>query len=195
MATKKVHALAKSTEFEPQAGSLRWTAICEDYIAQNLARQKGQPAYNLKRLAEAHGVSYHYLRQIAATQKWNDLLKARIEERRAKAVEQIQGVALYDEIEIRTRQASYARLASSISFKKLNGLSDDDIKKISIRDAIELMRIGMSEERAALGIKDGSEPLPPTEGRTLSDEQVFSVARRVIEMRRDGDGSFSEDRE
>lgn len=190
---KKVLALQNSTEFEPQAGSLRWEAIKEDYISQNLVRQKGQPAYDLRKLAEAHKVSYHYLRQIAGKQKWNQQLKDRIEERKRKAVEAIQGVALYDEIEIRTRQASYARLASSLAYRKLQSIKDADVKKMSVKDAIELMKLGLAEERVALGLKDGSEPPPPADQRLLSDAQVFAVARRVIELKRGSDGSYSAD--
>jgi hypothetical protein len=190
---KKVYALANSTEFEPQAGSLRWDAIREDYISQNLVRQKGQPAYTFRKLADAHKVSYNYLRQIAATQKWNDALKDRIEERKRQAVERIQGVALFDEIEIRTRQASYARLASSLAFKKLQSIKEKDVSKLSVKDAIELMKLGLSEERIALGIKDGSEPPPAADQRLLSDAQVFAVARRVIELKRGDDGSYGTD--
>ena len=187
---KKVHALAKSPEFQPQAGSLRWEAIKEDYIAQNLTRAKGQPAFNLRKLAEAHGVSYHYVRQIAATQKWNKQLKERIEQRKQEAVANITGVALFDEIEIRTRQATYARLASSLAYQKLSEMTKEDIKKLSVRDAIELLRIGLTEERVALGIKDTGAPPPATEERQLSDQQVFAVARRVIELKRGQDGSY-----
>ena len=194
MGKKKVHALAKSTEFQPQAGSLRWEAIKEDYIAQNLTRAKGQPAFNLRKLAEAHNVSYHYVRQIAATQKWNKQLKERIEQRKQEAVASITGVALFDEIEIRTRQATYARLASSLAHQKLSGMTVEDIKKMSVRDAIELLRIGLTEERVALGIKDiGGTPPPPEAERQLSDQQVFAVARRVIELKRGQDGSYGAD--
>jgi hypothetical protein len=195
MVKKKVRALQKSTEFEPQAGSVRWDVIREDYIAQNLVRAKGQPPYNLKALSAAHGISYHYIRQIAGTQKWNKLLKERVEERNRQAVEQITGVALFDEIEIRTRQATYARLASSIAHAKLNGLDQNDIKKLSVRDAIELLRIGLAEERTALGLDKGGTPPAQPEDRSLSDQQVFAVARRVIEMRRGDDGSFSPETE
>lgn len=193
MGKGKIKALQNSTEFQPQAGSLRWEGIKEDYISQNLVRQKGQPAFNFKDAAAAHKVSYHYLRQIAATQKWNQQLKERIEERKRTAIANIQNVSLYDEIEIRTRHASYARLASSLAYQKLNGLKKADIGKMSIKDAIELLKIGLSEERVALGIRDGSEPPPPAEQRTLSDTQVFAVARRVIELKRGDDGSYSPD--
>jgi len=184
---------APPAEFEPQANSLRWDAIREDYIAQNMARQKGQPAFTYKDTAAAHDVSYPYLRQIAAKQNWNRMLKQRVSERAKEVAERIQGVALFDEIEIRTRHATYARLASSLAHARLSGMKRDDIAKMSVKDAIELLRIGLTEERTSLGIKDGSQPPPQAEQRTLSDSQVFAVARRVIELKRGSDGSYGAD--
>jgi len=189
----KVKALANSTEFEPQASSLRWAAIREDYIAQNMRREKGQPAYRLPQLAAAHKVNYHYLRQICGTQKWNAELKRRVEERTRAATETLKGVSLFNELEIRTRQATYARLASSLAHKKLLSIKDDDVKKLTIKDAIELLKIGLGEERQALGIGDTVRVPQTTEERVLSDSQLFAVARRVIELRQHDDGVYSTD--
>lgn len=174
---------------------VQWTLLREDWLAQNLRRKKGDPPYNYKQLAAAHDVSYLRVRQVAAQQNWQGLLKERQRELEEQAQEHLKGVALFDEIEIRTRQATYARLASSLAEKKLRSLDEKRIAKMSIKDAIELMKLGLTEERQALGI--GDTVRIPTGGsehaKVLSDQQVFAVARRVMELRRHEDGSYGPD--
>ena len=193
--TKETSEAPQSTSVVAIKGQKRWDLMCEDFIAQNLRLTKDDPPYTLKDCAAAWGVSYPLLRQKAATQKWNIQLKERLERLRLEAQEKIQNIALFDEIEIRTRQATYARHASLIAYQKLKGLDEKAIAKMSIKDAVELLKIGLSEERQALGIGDTLR-VPPAPGQgdkpVLNERQVFAVARRVLEMRKLDDGSYAE---
>ena len=197
MAKKDASKLVADKPLASAHGS-KWALIREDYLAQNLRRAKEDPSYTLKQCAEAHGVSYQYIRKVASDQGWADMLRERADELRREALARMQGVALFDELEIRTRQATYARLASSLAYRKLQSLGEADVKALSIKEAIELMRIGLTEERQALGIGDVVRvPDGPRddESRVLSDTQVFAVARRVLELRRNDDGSYGTDPE
>lgn len=194
MAAKAEHPQA--TSVVTIKGQKRWDLIGEDFIAQNLSRAKDDPPYTLKDCANAWGISYTLIRQMSSKHKWAVKLKERIETLRLATQERLQDVALFDELEIRTRQATYARMASSLAYKKLAGLDDKAIAKMSIKDAVELLKLGLGEERQALGIGESMRLSNPNgNGQpALSDGQVFAVARRVLEMRRTSDGTYVEQR-
>lgn len=171
----------------------RWELIKEDWIAQNLRLMPGEPAYTLKQLAAAWGIAYVVIRQMSSKHKWGPQLKERLAKLQEETHARLHEVALFDEIEIRTRQATYARLASSIAFQKLQTLDEKAIKNMSVKDAVELLKIGLGEERQALGIGDVvATPKSPEDRAVLSEKQVFAVARRVLEMRKQADGSYAQ---
>jgi hypothetical protein len=175
--------------------SAQWEAVCEDYIAQNLVRGPGKP-YSLADCAKAHGLNYDWVRQVAARDKWKRKLKARVEEVKQKAVEQITEAAVFDEREVRVRQATVAKLASSLAYKRLAALTEKEIKELSISECIALIKVGLVEERQALGLGDvyTANTNNGQSGDQMSDAQVFAVARRVIQMKQNS-GVYSADEE
>lgn len=186
---------ATSTEvgLTKAANKVKFAIAKEDFIAQNLARQPGEPPYTLRQIAEVYNISYNYLRIIAAKEKWSTELEARLEDKKRQAGERIQRQAVLDEIEIRTRQATYARFASELAIRRLKLLDGKDIKQLSVRNAIELLKVGLAEERNVVMV---GEPIqPPLEGDAgpgLTDDQVFAVAARIIETHQNPSGVYEE---
>lgn len=163
------------------SNKIKWAALRDDYIAQNLSRREDDPPYTLKRHAEIHDLNYTYLRARAGRERWSTLLKEELDKKRSEVMERIGESAIINEIEIRTRHCTYARKASSLAYERLNSMTAKDISKLSIRDAVDLLKLGLDEEKKALGLEDGaSTGTKEGTSRVLTDAQVFAVARQVI---------------
>lgn len=172
----------------------------EEYINRNLMRRPGEPVYTLRDLALDYGWSAEYVKQLSASGNWRDELVSREEKIREESKKRMNEIFIFDELEIRTRQISAARVASDIALRKLKSLIPEDGSppKISTKDAIALLKLGLEEERAAAMLDEGglgelANPRNSASGAALSDEQIFRVARAIIDTRQGEDGEYRAD--
>jgi len=135
------------------------------------------------------------VRRQAAKDNWSTQLEERISKQSKEVAVRLEESTMFNELEVRVRHALQAKLMSDIGSKRLNMLTDEDIQKISLQDAVFLLRSGISEERKALGLdtESGEPGIAPVTARVLSDDQVFAVARRVTNMKKDENGVYSVD--
>lgn len=175
-----------------RGGRLDWISVRNLFISRNLERI-GKERYSLKDLASDIKVTYGTVRNHASREGWDKLLekaledqekalRKRMEQSRKEVTHSLQKDELNKEINVRQRQASAARMLQSKAAKKLTNLNSSDL---SVRDAIELMKIGLIEERKALGLADRYEvttkgEAPPPEH--LSTSKARAVLGRIIDL-------------
>jgi len=167
-----------------------WEYFREEWINQNLVDREGP--YTLKMLAEDHELDYSYLQNKSATEGWMGLLKDRRSESSHVSKNAIERSRIFNELEVRVRQATYGNLAQSKAAVKLNDINPKDL---SIREAIDLMRLGAELERKALAMPDH---FIYTEGTGLQEEDFTSekakgIFRKVINLLEQDDGTFAID--
>lgn len=160
---------------------VRWNALKEKYFALIL---EGRPV-TLEEFAKQEGINYGTLRNRASKGKWSEEAQARLErqeklvtekmvERSAAAIDAVRDRLAADEAEVRQR---HVRIARNLQAKAYARIRDVATENISVRDAIELLKVGMSEERKGLGLPDEY---------TVSDHQhnvVVSKAQEAFQNR------------
>lgn len=127
-----------------------WARVKKHWIARNLDPNK-KKKYTLRNAAEDFQVGYGHLRTVAAKEEWNSQLKEAAARVAEESIEIARKKAAFDESEIRNRQYRYAKIASEKAIEKLKAL---DPKKLTTKEATELLRLGLVEERRATGIAD-----------------------------------------
>jgi len=132
------------------AKQINWTTLRSDYFAENMRQDKQQP-FSLKKLSVRWKVAYKTVRNKASIEQWNEELQEKIAEQQACIINRVQTVQIETEIEIRQRQANTARFLQDKALRKLATISSDDL---TTREAIELAKLGLGEERKALGLAD-----------------------------------------
>lgn len=168
-----------------------WEFLRETFINQNLVERDGP--YTLKMLAEDHALSYSSLQNKAAKEGWMKLLDDAREVSAKKSRGAIERSRVFNELEVRVRQATYGNLAQSKAAVRLQAVQPEDL---SIREAIDLLRYGAELERKALAMPDHfvyTDATPDTEGDfTLGKAQkvLDKLLGDVIEMVEAEDGSF-----
>lgn len=156
-----------------------WSVAKVDFLTQNLRREAGGKPYTLRDVAEKWGVSYGQVRNVAARDKWNQELAQQKEARAKAAVQSVQTYEQYNEAEIRSRQARYARLAMGKAMQKLNSV---DPAKLTVKEAIELLRLGLVEERKALGMPEAFTFTPAQQGEDGEYKSVIDHINRQKEL-------------
>lgn len=119
------------------------------YIRENL--KDGDTPYTLRMAAEEVGLSYDYVKLTSSQEKWRDQLKEIVTERMKEVTDATRTFAIYDEVAVRTRQAQFARLAQNKAILRIQALDPD---KLTVKEAIELLRLGLDQERRSLGMVD-----------------------------------------
>ena len=128
----------------------KWQELRDLYIKKNVNPANGTP-YTFKLMATELHLNYTTLRQRAARERWNDSVADALDQRSSEALEVITAKGVVNECEIRTRHMRVSRLALSKAEERLNKLKPEDL---SIKDTLELLRIGITEERRAAGLVD-----------------------------------------
>lgn len=131
-----------------RAINIDWFAVREDYIAENLILGK---RYTLSELAKRWSLTYATVKNKASKEGWSDLLAEAKREKAKGALDRLKADATIVESDIRVRQAAYAQVASE---KAIQALRRIDIDQLKIRDIIDLLKLGLVEERRALGFAD-----------------------------------------
>jgi hypothetical protein len=132
-----------------------WRAMKQKYMEKNLDPSSEVP-YTLKQLAEDHSLKYGTVRVRANDEGWVKELKARQEEVEKTGMEMVQSQAEFSEFEVRARHANISKYLQNKGMEKLRSLSDQQVKHMSIRDATEMVKLGIEMERKSVGIKDGN---------------------------------------
>lgn len=162
-----------------------WTPIKTDFMTENLIRDRQSP-FSLKELASKWHLSYRTVRNHAHKEKWGDELRQRVFEMNRKSLDVVQEQRSFDEAEVRTRQADAAREMLDLALSKLRTIRPQDLSK---KEAIELLRIGLNEERRALGLADryelkaqvnSQERYSPVEEMIKGHQQIEILALRLL---------------
>lgn len=147
---------------EHKRRTIDWAAAQQRYIAANMTTKDGTPRYTYKDVAAEFGVHWGTVRNKAADQGWEDNLKKAIRdrdqavhqklvERNAHAMEVLAKEMANQEASVRRRHLNLSRHLQKLAHDKLQELKPEDI---TVRDAIELLKLGIGEERRALGMSD-----------------------------------------
>lgn len=130
-----------------------WVAVKADYFSENLVPgEEGQ--FTLKALSVRWKIAYKTVRNRASTEKWTEELRQKIAEQRVSILQRVQDGMAETEAVVRQRQAQVARFLLDKALTRLMSIPPEQLTK---REAIELARIGLTEERKALGLADRQE--------------------------------------
>jgi hypothetical protein len=161
---------------QPVATSPYWAQAKLRYMERNLDENAVGP-YTMKQLAEDMHLNYGSLRQVAFHEKWNSELEVLRTKKHNAILNRIVEMQVLSEIDIRLRQAHVARLAQSKAYEHLSGL---DPTKMTTKNAIALLALGLEQERKALGMAT-----TPQEGTFDKDKEgktsLMEEASKIIE--------------
>ncbi len=149
-----------------------WRTIKIDWLAKNL--RVGQKPFTLKQVATKWGVAYGTVKNKAYRDGWrNQLTQAKAERDKRSSVI----VARY-ETEVRWLQARLARVAIVKALKALNQMD------LTVSEAIRLLKLGLEQERRALGIPKLRPPEhhPPTDDEYESVEDMMARVRKYRDL-------------
>lgn len=161
-----------------------WKDLKDDFFTENL-KEGGR--YTLKELALKYKVNVKTVNSYAAKHKWyRELREARLEVQRdvekgmitdrEKVLDAVKGKALNDELVVRQRHLSLSRKLLIAANERLKLI---DPKKLTIRETLEFLKLGIAEERKALGmVEDTNIIFKDSEENT--DELTFMKANNVI---------------
>ncbi len=145
-----------------------WRTIKIDWLAKNL--RVGQKPFTLKQVATKWGVAYGTVKNKAYRDGWrNQLTQAKAERDKRSSVI----VARYV-TEVRWLQARLARVAIVKAMKALKQ------KDLTVSEAIRLVKLGLEQERRALGIPK----LRPPEHHPPTDDEYESVEDKMLRVRK-----------
>jgi hypothetical protein len=149
-----------------------WAIIRNDFVQRNLLGTDGK-LYTLEECAQKWGISYGRLRNVAASEKWIEQVKADKVKLIGKSLERAKDDAVFNEVEIRTRQATYAKLAQTKAILRLQAIEPDTL---TVREATLLLQLGFISERKALG-------LPDTFSVDVNPSNIISRAHEIFERK------------
>jgi hypothetical protein len=172
----------------------------ETYIHRNLTALNGK-RYSVHALAADFGLDRDSVTQISRREKWgealaeakkrqDDRLRDKLTDIRADILAKSQTTTLNQEVTVRMRQASIARTAQVKAAARIKAI---DPEELSVREAVELLRLGMEQERRALGLPDRYELV--TEDSThdyMSTDKARAVLGRVIELAKSKRGNYEQ---
>lgn len=152
------------------AQKIDWKLLKADYITENIKKAKDKP-FTLKELSIRWKIAYKTIRNKSSEEHWNDELRERITDQQIEILQKVQDDMIESEVEIRQRQAQVVRYLSDKALRRLISIPPDELTK---REAIELMKFSLAEERKALGLPDRHEV-----SSTMSIENTPTVAERI----------------
>ena len=167
-----------------------WRTIKIDWLDKNL--RVGQKPFTLKQVATKWNVAYGTVKNKAYRDGWRGQLADFISDRDKRSLKEVRNRAMWDETEVRLRQARMARVAMAKALKYIKA-SD-----LSPNQAITLLELGLEQERRALGIPDVMPPEhQPSPEDKYGNESVEDRMARVRKYRELADRfrNFVSDRE
>ncbi len=130
--------------------NINWEVVYLHWLTENLRIDRESP-YLYKELAKKFNIAEKTVRIHAGKGKWQEKLNEKILEQQQQIISKVQEKEIISEVEIRQRQAQLARKLIEKAMVKINSISPKDL---TIKQAIELVKLGMIEERKALGLPD-----------------------------------------
>jgi hypothetical protein len=168
-----------------------WEFLREEWINQNLVLDLEGP-YTLKMLCEDNDLSYSMVQNKSAKEGWMAMLKDRQGVGTALAKSTLKNSEIFNELKVRVRQATYGNMVQSKAALRLNEI---DPKKLTVREAIDLMRLGVEMERRALAMPDHfifAEGFG-TEDEEFTSDKAREVFLEAIELLKQEDGTYAVD--
>lgn len=135
-------------------GEVKWDVIKQAYLSRNIERKEKEDPVTLGMLAIEFNVIYGTLRNKASEGKWHDELRTHISEVNEKVLDTVIEITVEEEVKVRTRQARIGRSISSVGLKVITEKSEDELKLMSMRDALTYVKTGVDIEFRALGLPD-----------------------------------------
>lgn len=169
-------------EITPMAnrGTIDWQAIKMDYLLKSIRINK---SFSMKKLADEWNIPHGSLRNRASMERWSVQLKDKLDEQRGDVVSQVQTLSGYKEVEVRMRQTDLSRIMMEKAGQRIKRIKPDEL---TIKEAIEMARLGMEQERKALGMPDKFEvssiDKPETAGEFASVEERISKHSRMVQL-------------
>lgn len=149
----------------------KWAAMKEEFLELTIT---GRTVF-WPELAAKYGFSPQSARNKASQQKWyaeietrrrerEDILDKKLTERTSMALDELNRDFATSEVAIRKRHATMAR---GLQVRAIARIKDLKIETLSARDALTMLKMGLEEERFAMGMKqvfegDLSTPEDPT---------------------------------
>lgn len=141
-----------------RATKFPWDEIKDTWILSHL---DGRPLTHVQ-LAEKYGSSVFAISSRSSKYKWADELKIKSQEKADFLAGQLRGASelaiagvqqelATNEIAVRTKHATISRALQARAMKVLTSI---DLKQITAKDALLMLKIGLEEERKALGLPD-----------------------------------------
>lgn len=157
----------------------RWATLKEEYFETILAGKH----ITLAALAEKYGVAAQSVRNKSSKEKWPEaiekirqerekLLTEKLAERTTLALDQLNQEFATNEAEIRKRHALMAR---GLQVRAVKRLKEIPLEQFSPRDALFMLKLGIEEERRAIGLPDSYVPPPEAD----SNAEYRTVAEQV----------------
>jgi len=151
-------SISKSKKTRSTVPKLEWAQLREEYINYVLA---GNPQH-FEKFAVAHNINYGTLKNRASRDKWNeeasirlkrqeDMVSTKLVERSTLAIDGVRDKLAFVEAEVRNRHVQIAR---NLQVKAYTRIKEIPSGSLSMRDALDLLRLGLSEERKGLGLPD-----------------------------------------
>lgn len=154
---------------------MTWELVKHIFIHRNLNADLTMPV-TYAHLAAEFGISESAIKYHAAKEKWTDLLASLRKERESvvKAMHRVYEVI--PEMQVRARQAEFARVAAQ---KALERIQDLDAQKLTVKEAVLLLRLGLQEERRAMGIPDVLPQGPNMDQPPINGDEGGTVEQAV----------------
>jgi len=157
--------------------------LAQEYIR---ARIEGVPV-TVKHLAAEHGRSYDALRKAAAKGKWSARAALAVAERDAAVAKEIADrnamtslllvQSVETEVQVRRRHARLARCLQEAALQRLIAITPDEL---SVKVAVDMLKIGVEVEREALGLGDVV-PVLHDEADALRLREAVESAKKILE--------------
>lgn len=163
---------------DPIIRKAKWASLKEEFIDLSI---KGA-AIHWPTLATKYGFEVNTVRNKASINKWYDeienrrkmreeILDTKLTERTALALDELNRDFATNEAAIRTRHATMARGLQGRAIKRLREIPLDEF---SPRDALAMLKLGIDEERFAMGMSQTFEganaPSPNTQYQPLVEQ-------------------------
>jgi hypothetical protein len=129
---------------------INWKAVFLHWLTENLRRDRKSP-YAYKELGIKFDIAHKTIRTHASKGQWQQKLNDKLLEQNQQVIAKVQEQELISEVEVRQRQAMLSREMIDMAMTKLKSIKPHDL---TIKQAIDLARLGLMEERKALGLPD-----------------------------------------
>ena len=140
-----------------QIGRVPWSIVKEHFFAKNLDQTRKRK-YTHRELADAFNIPWQSVRRRAMREKWGPELEQRLEELATQKAEDTQKAAREDAATMRERQAKVAKSFYAVASTSLARLAakmkDDPDFMLEPSDVERFARLGLIQERKAMGVPD-----------------------------------------